>query len=181
MKYNKTKKKGQVMVSKEMIKKLNDQINVEFFSSNFYLQASAWCQNKSLDGCTAFFKGHAAEEMEHMHKFFDFVNETGALAIVGALDAPPTDFKSVKDLFKRALKHEKFVTSKIQELAAFAMSKKDFLTYNFLQWFISEQLEEENLFQSVVDKIDMVGDSGKDFYLLDKEIGQLEAMEEEEN
>ena len=173
--------KGNGMVSKEMIKKLNDQINVEFFSSNFYLQASAWCENKSLDGCTAFFKDHAAEEMQHMQKFFDFVNETGNLALIGALDAPPTDFKSVKDLFKRALKHEKFVTGKIQDLAAFAMSKKDFLTYNFLQWFISEQLEEENLFQSVVDKIEMVGDSGSEFYHLDKEIGALAAAEESES
>ena len=166
------------MVSKEMIKKLNDQINVEFFSSNFYLQASSWCKNKALDGCTAFFKAHAAEEMMHMAKFFDFVNQTGNLAIVGALDAPPTDFKTVKDLFKRSLEHEKFVTSRIQELAAFAMSKKDFLTYNFLQWFISEQMEEENLFQSVLDKIEMVGDSGKNFDLLDKELGRLESEAE---
>lgn len=163
------------MVSKEMIKKLNDQINVEFFSSNFYLQASSWCKNKALDGCTTFFKAHATEEMMHMQKFFDFVNETGNIAIIGALDAPPTDFKTVKDLFKRSIEHEKFVTSKIQDLAVFAMSKKDYLTYNFLQWFISEQLEEENLFQSVIDKIEMVGDSGKNFYLLDKEIGRLES------
>jgi ferritin len=170
-------KKGQVMISNEMTKKLNAQINVEFFSSNFYLQASSWCQIKSLDGCAAFFKTHAAEEMQHMQKFFDFVNETGSLAVVGALDAPPTDFKSVKDLFKRALSHEKFVTGKIQALAAFAMNKKDFLTYNFLQWFISEQLEEENLFQSILDKIEMVGDGGKNFYLLDKEIGRIAAME----
>jgi ferritin len=180
MKRNKNKKKGQVMLSKEMVKKLNEQINVEFFSSNIYLQASSWCQNKSLDGCTAFFIDHAAEEMGHMQKFFDFVNETGNLAIVGALDAPPTEYKSVKDLFKSTLKHEKFVTGKIQDLAAFAMSKKDFLTYNFLQWFITEQMEEENLFQSIVDKIEMIGDSGRDFYLLDKEIGQLAATEEQE-
>jgi ferritin len=171
--------KGKVMVSKEMIKKLNAQINVEFFSSNFYLQASAWCKTNALDGCSAFFKGHATEEMMHMQKFFDFVNETGSLAEIGALEAPPTDFKSVKDLLKRSLKHEKFVTGKIQELANLAMSKKDFLTYNFLQWFISEQLEEENLFQSVVDKAEMIGDSGRDLFLLDREIGRIAALEGE--
>jgi ferritin len=168
------------MVSKEMIKKLNAQINVEFFSSNFYLQASAWCAQKSLDGCAAFFKGHAVEEMEHMQKFFDFVNETGSLAEIGALEAPPTDFKSVKDLLNRSLKHEKFVTGKIQELAHFAMSKKDHLTFTFLQWFITEQLEEENLFQSVVDKAEMIGDRGKDLFILDRELGRIAAKEEEE-
>jgi ferritin len=165
------------MPSKEMTKRLNAQINVEFFSSNFYLQASAWCHTHALEGCTAFFKGHAAEEMTHMQKFFDFVNETGEMALVGALDAPPTDFKSIKDVFTRALKHEKFVTKKIEALADFAMSKKDYLTFNFLQWFITEQLEEENLFHSVVDKVGMIGEGGKDLYLLDKEIGRLAAVE----
>ena len=88
------------MLSKTMTERLNGQINLEFYSSNLYLQMSSWCEFNALDGCARFLKAHAAEEMEHMQRLFTYVNETGGLAIVGQIDAPPVDFKSVSDIFQ---------------------------------------------------------------------------------
>ena len=86
------------MASKAMIKKLNGQLNKEFYSSNIYLQMSAWCETKGLEGSAAFLKTHANEEMTHMQKFFTYICELGDLAIIGQIDAPPVEFKSLKDM-----------------------------------------------------------------------------------
>ncbi len=94
------------MLSNAMIDRLNQQINLEMFSSHLYLQMSAWCSYKSLDGCAAFLDQHANEEMMHMHRLLDYVQETGGLAILGAMDAPPSDFGSVQNLFEQVYAHE---------------------------------------------------------------------------
>ena len=161
------------MLSEKMIEKLNRQINLEFYSSNLYLQMSAWCEYKALEGCAEFLRIHAEEEMEHMHRLFKYVADTGALATIGSIDAPKTDYKDVLDLFKYILKHEQFITKQINELAHSAFEDKDYSTFNFLQWYVGEQHEEEKLFKSIIDKLEMIGTSGNGLYFFDKEIISL--------
>lgn len=159
------------MLSETMLKALNEQITLEFYSSNLYLQMSSWCEFNALDGCAKFLKAHAAEEMEHMQRLFTYVNETGGLAIVGQIDAPPVDFKSVNDIFQETYDHEVFITAKINQLAKIAQQEDDFSTFNFLQWYVAEQHEEEKLFKSIIDKIEMIGPNG--LFFIDKEVENM--------
>jgi ferritin len=165
------------MLSKEMLEKLNAQITVEFFSSNLYLQMSAWCSHNGYSGSAKFLMAHSMEERTHMEKFFHYVDETGNLAVIDALAKPASSFEGLTDLFTQTLEHEKHVTSCINALVEFALATKDYATFNFLQWFIAEQHEEENLFNTILDKIKMIGTEGRGLYLIDKEIGKL-AMKE---
>ena len=161
------------MLSQKMLDKLNEQINLEFYSSNLYLQMASWCEAQGLDGCNQFLRRHAQEEMQHMQKLFNYVNETGSMAILGAINAPPHQFESVRDVFQQTYEHECQVTQKINELADTAFTEKDYSTFNFLQWYVSEQHEEEKIFKSTLDKIDMIGMEHKGLYFIDKEIAKL--------
>lgn len=161
------------MLSKAMIKKLNDQITLENFSSNIYLQMSAWAEIKGLDGSAAFLRQQAKEELDHMHRLFKYVFETGALPVIGAIKAPPTEFNSVSDLFQQVLDHEKLVTGKINKLMDSALKENDHSTVNFLQWYVAEQHEEEHTIQQVLDKIHNIGESGSGVYFIDRAIGGM--------
>jgi ferritin len=167
--------KEPTMLSQEMVKKLNDQINLEAYSSNLYLQMSAWCKAKGLDGCGAFLQAHAAEEMMHMHRLFDYVNETGAMAALGRVDAPPTEYASITAVFEHTYKHEVHVTRQINLLVDTALADKDFSTFNFLQWYVAEQHEEERLFKSILDQLGIIGTEGRGLFFFDREIGQIAA------
>lgn len=160
------------MLTNSMRDKLNEQIEVEFFSSNLYLQMSSWANAKGYPGTAAFLMRHSDEERMHMTKLFDYVNETGSQAIVPALDKPETEYEGLPDLFKKVLDHEKFVTSKINELVDAAFTEKDWATFNFLQWYVAEQHEEEALFTSILDRINLIGTEGRGLFLIDKEIGK---------
>ncbi len=161
------------MLSQTMTDRLNRQINLEFYSSNLYLQMAAWCDHKGYAGCAGFLKQHAAEEMMHMQKLFGYVSETGGLPLVGAVEAPPAEFADLGDVFRKTLEHERFITGKINDVVAAAFEEKDFSSFQFLQWYVAEQHEEEALFQGIVDKIEIIGLDGKGIYFLDKEIAKL--------
>ncbi len=161
------------MLSKKMTERLNQQINLEFYSSNLYLQMSAWCEFKALDGCAEFLRVHAEEEMKHMQRLFKYVSDTGELPIIGDIKAPRVNFKDVIDVFKDILKHERHITKEINALADTAFTEKDYSTFNFLQWYVGEQHEEEKLFKSILDKLEMIGTSGNGLYFFDKEIAAL--------
>jgi ferritin len=161
------------MLSEKMTIKLNKQINLEFYSSNLYLQMSAWAATNGLPGSALFLKMHAKEEQLHMDKLFNYVLETGDLPILGGIDAPSTEYKSLEDIFSQTLEHEKNVTKGINDLVDFALNEKDFSTFNFLQWYVAEQHEEENLFNSIIEKFKVIGTDGRGLYLIDKEIGKL--------
>lgn len=161
------------MLSDHMLNCLNKQINLEFYSSNLYLQMSAWCEFKGLEGCAGFLRSHAEEEMGHMHRLFTYVNETGGLAVLGQVDAPPCEFDSVADVFQQTLDHEVLVTGKINGLAKAAQDENDFSTFNFLQWYVAEQHEEEKLFKSIIDKIKMIGLEGSGLFFIDQEVTKL--------
>lgn len=161
------------MLAKEMVDCLNNQINLEFYSSNLYLQMSAWCEDKGFEGAAAFLKGHAEEEMQHMTKLFNYVSETGALPVLGAIDAPPHEFDSLLNMFDEIYQHEQLITQKINQLAHTAFSSQDYSTFNFLQWYVAEQHEEEKLFKGILDKIALVENDSKLLFFIDKDLAGL--------
>lgn len=161
------------MLSKTILDKLNKQINLEYYSANLYLQMSAWCIAQGLEGTGEFLREHAEEEKGHMYRLFDYVNETGAMSTLGSIAAPPTDYKTILELLKSIYDHELAITKQINNLVGAAMDEKDFATFNFLQWYVSEQHEEEHLFHSILEKATMIGTEGHRLYLLDKEIKKM--------
>ena len=161
------------MLKQNILDKLNQQINLEHYSSNLYLAMSSWCKAQGLDGAAAFLADHSAEELQHMHKLFGYVNETGAQALVSEIDAPVNSFKDLKNVFEKTFEHEQFITSKINELAELTMDEKDYATFNFLQWYVAEQHEEEALFKGILDKIAIIGLDGRGLHMVDKEIANL--------
>jgi len=156
-----------------MANQLNKQINLELYSSHLYLQMSSWCAHKSLDGCARFMSQHAEEEAGHMHRLIAYMHETGALAIVGAMKAPPTHFDSLMVMFKEIYEHEKFITSQINELVHIATTEPDYSSLQFLQWYVAEQHQEEFLFQSILDRIELIGTEGQGIFFIDREVGDM--------
>lgn len=161
------------MLSPELVDKLNHQINLEFYSSNLYLQMAAWAEWKGMPGIGRFLRAHAAEEMQHMQRLFDYVSETGALPILGAIEQPQAEYASVAVLFETIYEHEKTITRAINELADAAFSSKDFSTFNFLQWYVAEQHEEESLFSGILDRIRLIGTEGSGLFHIDRELESL--------
>jgi len=156
-----------------MVELLNQQLNLEFYSSNLYLQMSAWCEEKSFEGAAAFLRQHASEEMDHMTRLFTYVSETGSLPILGSIDAPPHEFESLGDIFEKTYEHECHITKQINELAHQAFTNQDYSTFNFLQWYVAEQHEEETLFKSILDKINLVGQDGHALFFVDKDLAEM--------
>ncbi|KLV05774.1 MULTISPECIES: non-heme ferritin [Photobacterium] len=165
------------MLAQAMVEKLNEQINLEFFSSNLYLQMSAWCEDKGFEGAAEFLRAHAREEMEHMQRLFTYVSETGSMPILGAIDAPNHEYSSLGDVFRQTYEHERYITEQINKLAHVAFTTQDYSTFNFLQWYVAEQHEEEKLFKGVLDKIELVGEDGKALFFIDKDLSAMAKAE----
>ncbi|MFC3395770.1 non-heme ferritin [Brenneria rubrifaciens] len=163
------------MLKKEMTQKLNEQLNLEFYSANLYLQMSAWCGDKGFEGASAFLKAHSQEEMQHMQRLFNYLDDTGNLPILGAIPAPPVEFTSLSDVFKLTYEHEQLITSKINELAHAAMTLQDYSTFNFLQWYVAEQHEEEKLFKSILDKLALVNTDDGGLFFIDQDLKKMSA------
>lgn len=161
------------MLKEKVLEALNRQIEVEAFSSNLYLAMASWCDKEGLEGCAKFFYDHSEEERMHMMKLIHYINEAGGHAIVNEIKKPKSEFKDAKEIFEQTLEHEKFVTSQIDKLVELSFTEKDFATYNFLQWYVDEQHEEETLFSTVLDKVNMIGVEGRGLYFIDKEVARI--------
>jgi ferritin len=161
------------MLHRNLVGQLNEQVNLEFFSANMYLQMSAWCEVQGLKGAAFFLQKHSGEELDHMRKIFGYLNDQGSMALIGQIDAPPVDYKSVAELFARALGHEREVTAKINQLVDQSLTLKDYATFNFLQWYIAEQREEETLFTEIVAKIEMLSGENRGLFFVDREIAAI--------
>lgn len=155
------------MISKEMEKALNEQINKELYSAYYYLSMAAYLDHKNLDGMANFFKVQAQEEMTHAQKFYDYVNEQGGRVLLQAVAKPPADFEDVEAIFAAALAHEQFVTKNINKLVDLAIKESDHATKNFLDWFVAEQVEEEASMDSILQKVRMVGGQPQALLMLD--------------
>ena len=163
------------MLSNKISNALNKQIESEAFSSQYYLSMASWAETQGLNGVSTFLYKHADEERVHMLKLIKFVNERGGHGIVAEIKQPPSTFKSVKAVFEEILKHETIVTSEINGLVEITLAGKDYTTHNFLQWYVSEQIEEEALARKIVDKLKLFGDDKSGLYFFDRDLEALSA------
>lgn len=161
------------MLSKNIEKALNTQIKIEAESSQIYLAMACWAEVKGLEGVAGFMFKQSQEERDHMLKLVKYVNERGGHAQVSALAAPNVTFNSFKDMFEELYKHEVFVSNSINELVHISLQEKDYSTHNFLQWYVAEQIEEEAMARTILDKINLIGDDKGGLYLFDRDILNL--------
>jgi len=161
------------MLTSKIETALNNQVSVEAESSQVYLAMASWAENLGFEGVSQFMYAHSDEERQHMLKLIKFINERGGHAKVSQLSAPPTEFGSFKDMFQTLFDHEVMVSKAINNLVDVSLQEKDYATHNFLQWYVSEQIEEEALARNILDKINLIGDDKSGFYLFDNDIKQL--------
>ena len=159
------------MIDKKMQKAINEQINAEMYSAYLYLSMSAWFEGKNFKGMANWMRVQAQEEMVHAMKFFDFVNERGGTVTLKAIDAPETKWDSPVAVFEAGYAHEQKVTALINNLVDVAREVKDHASEIFLQWYVTEQIEEEASASEIVWKLKMVGDKGHGVFMLDRELG----------
>jgi ferritin len=145
------------MLSPKVNKALNAQIRLELFSGYSYLAMANYCDSQELLGFAKWFQVQAHEELGHAMKFIDFVNDAGGKVELLPIEAPKNEFKSYADTFKAGLEHEKRVTSEINKLRDLALAEKDHATAVMLEWFVTEQVEEEKNFMNAIAKVDAAG------------------------
>jgi len=158
------------MYSAKMEQAINSQINAELYSAYLYYAMSAWSAGNDMPGMTNWFKIQALEELVHVDKFFGYINDRGGRVKLGAVEAPPVEWESALAVFAASLEHEKKVTGLINNLVNLATEEKDRTTESFLQWFVTEQIEEEATQHDLVGKLKLIGDSGAGRYMFDKEL-----------
>src|SRR4030042_2079474 len=159
------------MVTKKVEKSLNDQINAELYSAYMYLSMSAYFEAENLPGFAQWMKVQWQEEIKHAMKIYDYVIERGGRITLKAIDKPPSRWKSPLDAFQATYKHEQVVTGRINDLVNLAVAEKDHATNAFLQWFVTEQVEEEKSADEIVQKLKLISDAPGGLYMLDKELG----------
>jgi ferritin len=164
------------MLSKSLEEKLNMQIEKEAYSSQLYLAMASWAETKGYAGVASFLYGHADEERLHMLKIVHYINERGGHALVPSLEQPDTNFNDLRSVFERILKHEESVSQSINDIVDFCLKEKDHSTNNFMQWYVSEQMEEESLAKSIIEKLDMIGADSTGLYFFDRELGNLKSQ-----
>lgn len=152
---------------------LNGQIKIEAVSSQIYLAMASWAETQGLGGTAQFLYKHSDEERMHMLKIVQYVNERGGEALVPALPAPDKDYQSLTNLFQTLLDHEIMVSGEINELVDICLVEKDYTTHNFLQWYVAEQIEEEALARSIMDKLRMIGEDKGGLYLFDRDVENI--------
>ena len=161
------------MISKKVEAILNTQITLEGQSAQFYLAMASWAENKGFGGTCEFLYRQADEERVHMLKLVRYVNERGGIAVISKYDAPPTDFESLTNVFELLLSHELNVTAKINDVVHVCLEERDYTTHNFMQWFLSEQIEEEATARSIMDRINLIGNDKGGLYLFDRDLENL--------
>lgn len=149
---------------------LNEQIQKEEYSSRLYLAMAIWSEANGYPGAAAFLFEHAEEERLHMMKLIRFLNDRGGKTKLMNVEVPPQDYDSVLDIFTQIREHEMYITESINKLYGVTVDEKDYTTGNFLQWYITEQVEEESLFNTILDKIKLIGPGNAGLFHIDKEL-----------
>ncbi len=158
------------MLSKKIEDAINKQIEFEAASSQYYLSMASWAEVQGLNGVAMFLFGHSEEERMHCIKLIRFLNERGGHGVVPALKAPTANFKSITTVFETILEHETKVSNEINKLVDVCLKEKDYTTHNFLQWYVSEQIEEEALARNNVDKLKLMGGEKGALYFFDRDM-----------
>ena len=162
-------------ISSKMTKVLNDQIAMEANASNNYLSMASWCEIAGYEGSANFFYQHAEEERQHMLKIIHYLNGLGVPAVISQVKQPPKTSKSLESIFKTALKNEQAVTKSVHKMVEFAQKTKDHSTFDFLQWFVKEQVQEEQQFEIILQKFDLIGRDKLAIFEIDKSLGSKPA------
>jgi ferritin len=160
------------MLSKTMQDALNDQIQKEYHSSYLYLAMAAYCEANNLPGSGQWMRVQSQEELAHALKLYDHVVDRGGRVTLQAIPQPPAEYKSALDVFEKVLAHEQLVTAAIHKLYALAVKEADYAAQVMLQWFVTEQVEEEKSATQVVEQLKMVSESKNGLYMLDRHLGE---------
>ena len=160
-------------LSEEVENLLNEQIKMEGKSSAYYLSMASWCETKGFNNSAEFLYKHSDEERGHMLKLFRYVNEAGGHARQPEISDIKHTFKSLREVFENVLDHELSVTRSIHEIVDHCLANKDYSTFNFLQWYVVEQREEETMARRIVEVFDIIGEDGVGLWTIDQEIGKM--------
>ena len=171
-------KEDTTVLGKAVEDAINEQIKNELFSAYQYLSMAAFCESENLPGFAHWMRAQAREETEHAMKFYDFILDRNGRVVLQGIDEPLVEFGSPLEVFEKALEHERRVTAMINDLYALAVSENDYASQTFLQWFVTEQVEEEKNTGDVVETLKMVGEKSEALFLLDRELGQRRVEEQ---
>jgi len=156
-------------MNKKLIDEINKQITLEFYSAHFYLSMAAYAAQNDLPGFENWFLQQKDEETIHAMKFYNYLHTRDEAVVIQGFDNPPTAFDSLLDAFEKGFAHEKTVTERINYLMSLAHESKDYAAVNFLNWYVDEQVEEEESFSQMIGQIKLIGKEGMGLYHLDKE------------
>ena len=160
------------MINKKVEDALNGQLNAEYYSSYLYLSMAAYFESIDLPGFANWMRIQTQEEMFHALKFYDYIIERGGRVILRAIEAPPSEWKSPWDVFEATLKHEQKVPGLINDLVFLARDERDNAAEIYLQWFVNEQVEEEDNVNKILGQLKLIKDSPQAMFMLDKELAQ---------
>ena len=158
------------MLRETIAQAMNRQINAELYSAYLYLSMSDWCEHEGFPGFANLLRVQAREELAHGTHILDHTLERGARPRLEAVPAPPETFRDLLDIFEQTLRHEEQVTAYIGAIATLAMKEEDHATYNFIQWYVNEQVEEESTAGLLVQKLQFIGENAAMLYALDTEL-----------
>ncbi|MEM2131474.1 MAG: ferritin [Candidatus Woesearchaeota archaeon] len=161
-------------ISQKVEKKINEQINHEFYSAYLYLAMSAYFERNNFKGFAHWMKKQAEEETKHAIKYFNYVFERQGNVVLEEIEKPKTEWKNPLEAFEDAFKHEQKVTSLIYEINNLASEEKDYATISFNKWFVDEQVEEESTSLEIVEKLKLIGDNKQGLFMLDSFLGKRE-------
>lgn len=163
-------------MNKKIADAINKQIQTEMYASNLYLSMQCYFEDENLGGMATWMNLQSKEEWGHARKLIDFMHSRGARVVIQKIDQPTSSFKSPLAIFEAALKHEQMVTKMIHNLYELAKKEKDYAFETFIQWFITEQVEEEQSVGEIIEKMKLVGTKGAPLYMLDHELGRRAAQ-----
>lgn len=166
------------MLTKKIEDILNLQIDKEGYSSNLYLAMATWCEANGYAGIAQWMYAQADEERMHMLKIVNYMAERGAHAIIPSFKEPPKNQKGIQEMFNAVLEHEQYISASINDIVALAINEKDFTTQSWVQWFVTEQIEEEAQVQAILDKLKLLGDHN--MYMFDRDIMSMRDEEGDE-
>ena len=155
------------MLPKKVEEILNVQIEKEDYSSQLYLSMASWADNKGFEGVSNWLYAQV-EERAHLLKLIKYVDDRDGIAVIPGIETPPTDFGDVFTMFDKVLAHEQFISGSINEIVAVCISENDYTTQNWIQWFVTEQIEEEASVKAILDKLNLLGKNN--LYMFDRDI-----------
>lgn len=159
------------MISESMEKALFNQLNDEFSSAYLYLAMSAYCAHIDFNGAASWLKFQYEEEQLHATRIYNYLIDQGAHVVLKEIPQPPNEFGNILEVFRASLKHEQTMTAKLNNVSDQALKEKDHATYNLLQWFVNEQVEEEATVNEIISKLKLVKDDGYGLLMIDNELG----------